>query len=163
KDGQPKGQAPKQQAHGERLGEVKGQEPLFLVPFHPDLNPMAQFQPPTLMSRRLVESFARFVMHQPHPDQPEYRPVRVKVYRVIHRLPPVLAMAQGVDPCHPTYYLPFYQGEFDGEGNLTREAQADPFLYWLLPILPDNPNDPESTVRAYVYKHAGDSGWVRHR
>ena len=66
--------------------------------------------------------------------------------------------------------LPYYHGEFDPEGNLldAQEFDADgvlvkgdPHLYWLLPTLVDNVQDPHSTVWAWVYRHAGDRNWVR--
>jgi hypothetical protein len=34
-------------------------------------------------------------------------------------------------------------------------------LYWLIPILADNPANPSlGPIRAWVYKHAGDEDWV---
>ena len=32
----------------------------------------------------------------------------------------------------------------------------DPFLFWLLSILPEDVRDPESRWNCYIFKHAGD-------
>jgi hypothetical protein len=42
-------------------------------------------------------------------------------------------MAAGKDPYLPTRYLPYFQGEFDPEGNLL--DPKDPFLYWYVPMV----------------------------
>jgi hypothetical protein len=112
-------------------------------------------------------------MRLPHPDHPEAEPQSVKVYRVIHIIPNSMQyLMDDFDPCDPVMYLPYYMGqydakgrlldgEFDTEGHLNDESKKDPFLYWLLPILRDNPADREhSLIRAYVFRHAGEQAWV---
>src|SRR5262249_24938333 len=105
-----------------------------IVPFHPQSNPPdAQFQPPAVHAKRLLESYARHITAQPHPDDPAKRAVKVKIYRVGHLIPSAKQMASDFHPCDPTLYLPYYVGEYDTQGKLTREAEEDPLLYWLLP------------------------------
>src|SRR5262249_39963916 len=109
-----------------------------IVPFHPQSNPPdVQFQPPAVYAKRLLESYARHITALPHPDDPEKRAGRVKIYRVVHLIPSAKQMASGIHPCAPTLYLPFYVGEYDTEGKLTQEAEDDPLLYWVVPILLD--------------------------
>ena len=59
--------------------------------------------------------------------------VGVKVYRVVHRMLTPKETALGAQPDKKWMYQPFFQGEFDVDGNL-KNAQ-DPYLYWLIPIV----------------------------
>jgi hypothetical protein len=141
------------------LGHLRP-DPGLIVPFHPEINPLSQYQAPNLFSRRLIESFARFVMQHEAARRPELRPLRVKVYRVVHVISTVRALADGWDPCFPTLFLPYYMGEFDRAGAMTRRGTEDPFLYWLVPILKEDLLDPHSRVVAHVFRHAGEPAWV---
>jgi hypothetical protein len=138
-----------------RIG-VERPDPGLIVPFHPDINPLSQYQAPNLFSRLLLESFARFVMHQAAVKDPERRPLRVKVYRVVHIIVLPQVLAAGWDPCYPTFYVPYYMGEFGPDGKMTKAGAEDPFLYWVLPIIKDDPSKPDSTIETYVFKHAGE-------
>jgi len=135
-------------------------EPPLIIPFHPELPPLNQYQAPNLDSKRILESFARFIMHRAAARDPERVPVRVKVYRVVHAIPDAETMAAGWDPCFPTLYVPFYMGEFDREGKMTSAGAEDPFLYWLLPILKKDKSKPDSEILAYVFRHAGEPAWI---
>ena len=44
--------------------------------------------------------------------------------------------------------------DFDRDGRLM--DPEDPFLFWCLPIMHKNPEDPRSPLLCYVFKHAGD-------
>ena len=84
----------------------------------------------------------------------------VKVYRVVHAIPPAAAFVNGIPPTNPTWYHPFYLGNHDMDGALIKDN--DPYLYWLLPILPQNGNDPDTEdLRTFAACTPGDSQWVR--
>lgn len=55
------------------------------------------------------------------------------------------------DPNVPTLYMPFYLGEFDREGTLTKPD--DPLLYWMVPVVRD-PRDPRKFID-YMSQYAG--------
>jgi hypothetical protein len=55
------------------------------------------------------------------------------------------------NPNAPTLYMPFYLGEYDTTGTLTKPD--DPLLYWMVPILRD-PHDPTKFVD-YMSQYAG--------
>jgi hypothetical protein len=57
----------------------------------------------------------------------------IKVYRVEHRILLPTNLEMGERPYDPTTYLPYYQGEFDTDGQLVHPN--DPLLYWLIPIV----------------------------
>jgi hypothetical protein len=120
-----------------------------------------QFRVPGDTSRRLLQQYARFMAAtHPHPHT-GVGVCGVKVYRVVHAMVSPADFAAGRSPLDPTVYLPYYQGEFDAEGNL--KGPRDPFLYWLLPILrvdeaggPGGPGQPAPpVVRDFVAIHAG--------
>src|SRR5262249_49229613 len=93
----------------------------------------------------------------------------VKVYWVEHLIASQKSIAEGLDPGHPSMFLPYYQGQFDPDGNQMDSLvfendgtlkSGDPLLYWLLPIIKEKPLDSKrSAVRWYVYQHAGDPNW----
>jgi hypothetical protein len=125
---------------------------LVPVPLHPD-SKVAQFRFPQPATKQLIESFARHVLRRPHPSHPDARPLLVKIYRVHHLIPTPQQLGFGADPRHPTYYLPYYMGEYDPAGRMTTASERDPFLYWVLPIIQDR--DDPSMLNAYVFLHAG--------
>lgn len=145
------------------------------IPFHPHVSPVTnQYQKPSFYSKKLLASFARHMAQKPHPKHPDARIKSIKVYRVVHTIPSPDLLANWRGPMHlkqlPTLYSPYYQGQFDPQGRLLDEPRfdlsgnlesGDPLLYWLIPILPDNPADPSlGPIRAWVYKHAGDEDWI---
>jgi len=146
--------------YSNRLG-IKQAEPSSLkVPMHPETG--LNYQQPTPDGRVLLSSFARHLLHQPHPD-PKFsdaKPVAVKIYRVQHQILPAAALALGADPRDWVYYLPYYVGKYDDTGRLL--DPEDPFLYWLLPMLREDATDPASRLKCYVFLHAGDEeNWIR--
>jgi hypothetical protein len=139
------------------------------IKMHPELPPAFQLREPNSYSQRMVQTYARHVAHAyPHLESPETPVVGVKVYRVVHSIPGARDFANGLEPLDETLYLPYYQGEFDSEGNL--KEPTDPFLYWLIPILkeekpsafragvgaPRKPDPRNYVVKDYVKIHAGD-------
>jgi hypothetical protein len=127
------------------------------VPYHPDA--AVNYQPPTTDARQTLSSYARYLLHQPHPEHAKAKPVSVKIYRVLHQMVPAVALAAGADPRDWINYFPYYMGEFDGNGRLL--DPEDPFLYWLLPMVRENPSDPHARLKCYVFLHAGDTDWIR--
>jgi hypothetical protein len=112
--------------------------PVF-IPVQEEYPPQAQWQHPAPFSSFVSAAYARHVAHAyPSEKDPEAPVTGVKVYRVIHTMlfPP--QMAARSNPLTPTLYMPYYQGEFDSEGNL--KDPNDPFLYWHIPIMwyPEN-------------------------
>src|SRR5262249_34882094 len=120
-------------------------------------------------SKWMLQAYARRVAYAyPHLEKPETPVTGVKIYRVVHNIPLARDFGEGIDPLDETLYLPYYQGEYDAEGNL-KEPQ-DPFLYWLIPILkeekpttfrtgvgaPRKADRHNSEVKDYVKIHAGD-------
>jgi hypothetical protein len=108
-----------------------------------------EYREPVNYSKQLLKSYARYVLsNYPYLDeqgvpQPDVKPLKVKIYRVIHAIPDMSHIANGFYPYDPTTYLPYYQGEFDTQGKLLDGATikdgvivkpGDPFLYWLIPI-----------------------------
>ncbi len=147
----------------------------LVIPFHPAIAPPQQFLQPNEQSRLLLSSYARHVCRIPHPTHPEYKIKSVKIYRIEHSFVDMSPMGPFVedrmDPRHPATYKPFYLGEYDPEGNLLDISQfdlqgnllkaGDPFLFWLLPMLPDDPDDlrgfmAKSRIKSWVAVHAGD-------
>jgi hypothetical protein len=57
----------------------------------------------------------------------------VKLYRVTHQVISPLELSKGLHPLDKTKYLPYFLGEFDGQGQLI--DPNEPFLYWYLPIV----------------------------
>lgn len=112
-----------------------------------------QYRVPGDSSRRMLRSYARyFALAHPH-DDPAVPVTGVKIYRVVHAMIQPGAFVTGVEPTDPVLYLPYYQGEYDRAGNL--KDPADPFLYWLVPIL--RPAGPGSEVRDFLELHAAHS------
>lgn len=130
----------------------------FAIPFHPQIPHPQQQMPPNLETQRLLESYARFVCRLPHPDHPDWKIQKVRVYKVTHLIIPVPQFFWGMDPREPETYQPVYLGEYDPEGNLL--DTESPFLYWILPILREDRDHPE-IVRDYASLHAGDPNWQR--
>jgi hypothetical protein len=115
-----------------------------------------QYRVPTDNAQRLLGSYAHFVAGAyPHAD-PGISVASVKVYRVVHGLVPPGDFADGRDPRDPTLYQPYYQGEFDRDGNLIHPN--DPFLYWLLPVLRVQGPAREELLNL-VALHAGSDPW----
>jgi hypothetical protein len=144
------------------LGQVRPEPAAnrLLIPFHPELRAEFQYQRPNYYSKDLIRSYAQHALSLPHPEHPDAVAKTVKVYRVRHEIMQPRAYATGMHPTDMTFYLPYYMGEFDTEGRMTREAQTDPLLYWLLPNLRDDRLHPEN-VRCHYLRHAGDRNWVQ--
>ena len=136
----------------QRLGQMKPKEPF--IPLHPFVQ---NFQQPTAAGRQLLESFARHVLSLPPPKEyPGAKPKSVKIYRVWHLTCTAQDLNKGLDPHDWTYYIPYYVGQFDPQGNLL--DPEDPFLYWALPILRDYRT---GEIRCYLFKHSGDDNRFR--
>jgi hypothetical protein len=117
-----------------------------VIPFHPADNVNIQYRLPNPdVIRYLLPSYASHVILEHTPDKHAAARTTVKVYRLEHRtMPPdqfTRRLADGgyQSPYHPVTYRPFFLGEFDVHGKLLN-PQED-LLYWLIPILPADPND----------------------
>jgi hypothetical protein len=133
------------------------------IPYHPELQEVAQINIPQDGPRRLLQSFARHLARQyeVHPDNPALTFESVKIYRVIHVIPPIFFLMNGIAPTDPQLYNAYYVGNYDRTGKLVQDH--DPYLWWLLPTLRDHPLDPDSAIKDYARLHAGDPNWVRAR
>ena len=128
--------------------------------------------PVDLVSRQVLPSYARHLARANARDGWEVR--GVKIYRTQHT---IITPDQfvGFDsmtntrvnpwgPYNGALYMPYFQGEFDPNGNL--KDPEDALLYWLVPIVPyDTPPASRKEYREsggfkryfvdYVSKHAG--------
>ena len=148
---------------GEKLRqEVVGMKPpkfVLEVPFHPTLTTERQYLKPNISSRKMLSSLIRRAALTPHPVNPDWKIHSIKAYRVVHHfVPPHLFIPGTVEPNDPTFYHPFYLGRHDPEGNL---IEADePLLYWVIPVIRSDRNDPLAPIRNYAFLHAGDPNWI---
>ena len=133
------------------------------IPLHPAIAFQQQVFIPTPGSKKLLASYAHFVAskHAVHPDpeKGDWTFKSVKVYRVVHWIPPVQWFLNHIPPTDPETYRAFYIGNYKADG--TAENDQDPYLYWWLPALRDNQNDPDSQIHDYARLHAGDPQWIR--
>jgi hypothetical protein len=143
------------------VGEPDLKQEHYIIPMHPGVIQMQQVQIPSESTKRLLASYARFVAREfaVNPSEPDWQFKSVKVYRVVHMIPTALILNNGIAPTDPELYRPYFMGNFDAEGDLIEDG--DPYRYWLLPIMRDHMNDPESEIKDYCRVHAGDPEWVR--
>jgi hypothetical protein len=144
--------------------EVLGvkQEPLALgrwVPYHPIVPFLAQYGRPDYGVKQLLRCFARHVTRLPHPQHPGLKATSVKIYRVRHQTLEPAELGNGLDPNALPSYWAYYLGKYDPNGKLLDEQ--DPFLYWLLPTIPEgmDPTVPPEMARpdvvsVYAFLHA---------
>jgi hypothetical protein len=132
------------------------------IPYHPELLPALQYHLLQDQSRRLIESYVRYV------GQTFGGPEKVKgikVYRVEHRMLSPEEFARGDDPFDKTTYFPYYLGEYHVPADRKASDQwtlKDPdewMLYWLVPII-RQPKPPGTRGDGQPYKnfleyHAG--------
>jgi hypothetical protein len=146
------------------------------IPMSPYSDLASQYREPADLTKRYIRSYVRHVARtQKHPTDPDRRIRRIKVYRLIHQIIIAPHVEAGLSPLDPCLYTPFYQGEFDADGNLqgpraglppafhqpikfkflnnagvvedAEEPAQDPFLYWMLPIT----REPDPTVAKPVF------------
>jgi hypothetical protein len=143
------------------------------IPFAPEEieQPIFQYRMPRPdVTRYLLPSYARHLLIAN--SRPGRKAVRVKIYRLEHRVIPVSTFASGMSPFHPLTYKPYFLGEYylnpeTDSGELVNPQ--DPMLYWLVPIVPKRPEAmkppdqvrfEDETVDDYLSKHAGfDVKW----
>ncbi len=135
-------------------------KPNFPIPVHPAMPYLQQVKIPNDTSRRLLGSYARFVAkkHADHAD-PNMQVKSVKIYQVVHWIPPVQWFLNHIPPTDPELYRAYYVGNYDPEGKLIDDK--DPYRFWLLPTIREDQNDPDSQIRDYARLHAGDPHWIR--
>ncbi len=129
------------------------------VPMHPAWTKSAQFKLPQAPVKWSIESYARHVIWIHQQEFPERRYQSVRIYRVVHQLPPKDMYFAGWSPTDPEFYTPIYLGRFNPSGEML--DKDDPLLYWMLPILRDRPNDLSSPIKDWARHHAGDPYWIR--
>jgi hypothetical protein len=139
------------------------------IAVHPHLPEVAQYREPTAYSKRMLETYTRFIAsHTPHPTDKEKQVVGVKVYRTLHLILSPNDVKQRIDPEDPTNYYPFYMGEYTTDGKL--KNPDDPCLYWLVPIIKTSrvragvgklstPRDQEDEIIDYCSIHAELADW----
>jgi hypothetical protein len=110
-----------------------------------DILPNMQYSEPQDHAKRLLASYARHVLDStPLPGSPDVKARWVRVYRITHRIITPGEVVHGGSPLSEIYYVGYYMGKFNPEGEL-QDAQ-DPFLYWYLPIAYVPPNYGERGV-----------------
>ena len=129
-----------------------------VIPFSPYDEPEMQYQLPNPeVARFIIPSYASHVVLEHTPDKETAAKTTVKVYRLRHNTMTVDEFINwrkqpnaNTNPYHPTWYRPYFLGEFDARGNL-RDPQ-EPMLYWLVPILPRLGGVPpgETTKRPFI-------------
>lgn len=142
-----------------RVGVEQSKHPE--IPLRPNMLPTQQVYIPTDASRRMVASCARFVARkfEKHPEHPDWELKSVKVYRVVHFIPSVQWFQNQIPPTDPELYLPYYVGNYDSRGVIIEDL--DPYRFWLIPVIRDDQNNPDSPIRDYARWHAGDPNWIR--
>jgi hypothetical protein len=147
--------------------------PRLIVPFHPEGSWWTQYLPPNSFNQKMISSYASHIATAWELNHPGTSVDSVMVYWAVHTIVNRGPLVAGRDPAHPAMYLPYYQGKFDREGKLLDEPiytniggmlnpdTGDPFMYWLIPILIDGPQENDSPVYDYVRLHAGDPNWHR--
>jgi hypothetical protein len=130
------------------------------IPLNGYIPPMQQIWIPSESSHQMLSSNARFVARKfaTHPSE-GWTFKSVKVYRVVHWIPPVLWFENGIPPTDPELYRPFYAGQFNKHGHLIEDQ--DPYRYWLITSIRQNPNNPDSGIYDFCRLHAGDPRWYR--
>lgn len=147
---------------GERNPAIVGLGPLkndVLVPLNPSYTTIQQYAPPQDYIKRYLQAFARHVIHKHQTMHPDRKYTTVRMYRVVHRIPPTNLFFFGLEPTDPEFYLPIYFGEYDAAGTL--QNPDDPLLYWYLPILRERPGIADSAIKDWARRHAGDPYWIR--
>ncbi|HEX3150650.1 MAG TPA: hypothetical protein VHR66_21410 [Gemmataceae bacterium] len=99
--------------------------------------------PNDLVVRQVLPSYAHHIAESY--ARPGWDVRSVKIYRALHV---ICSMSEfhgwdtvsgttkaGKDPYNASYYLAYFQGEFDKNGRLV--DPTDPMLYWLVPIIQD--------------------------
>jgi hypothetical protein len=146
------------------------------IPLGPGLAIEPQYREPNALSKIWLSSYVRHVARTyKHAARPDKKVHRVKVYRVEHELILPMQYGEGRRLDDPSLYFPFYMGEYDADGKLLSRTlrfdedgtivdDRDPFLYWLIPIVPDispeqkvsSPDYYNYPVINYLKRHAGD-------
>lgn len=115
------------------LAPDDGRDAVF-IPVMEEFPAQLQWQAALPYSRFMVAAYARHVAHAyPSEQHPGAAVTGVKVYRVVRAIIVPPQMVAGMSPADLTLLQPYYQGEFDEDGNL--KDPNDPFLYWHIPIM----------------------------
>jgi hypothetical protein len=133
--------------------------PIKVAPWDPQTSdgtpPAFQYREPNMISKKTIESYARHVGMTYHSDAHPDVPVKsVKIYRVVHMIVAPEQLAHDLDSDDPTNFTPYFQGEFDREGNMISKLD-DPFLYWLIPIL----REPKESRKPAAAKPNQPAAW----
>jgi len=141
------------------------------IPTHPDLDAAVQYNRPNDSSILMIQSYARHVANTYKSTvDPDKEVQTVMMYRVLHRILFAYQIADEMDPNNPTTFWPYFQGEFNKDGELVTNP-SDGMLYWLIPIIyePKNrlaqamnppgkkPNLDDYVIVDYCKAHAGDT------
>jgi hypothetical protein len=126
----------------------------------PNVPAAMQYRRPYPSSALMIKSYARYVAHTyKSTSDPDKEIATVKVYRVVHQIVPANEFVD-TDPNDPTFFWPYFQGEFDTNGEMVTQQREfdqegvmiqddDPFLYWLIPIM-DEPKNRNAPFQANV-------------
>jgi hypothetical protein len=122
--------------------EIRQRRLQMPIPMHPGDEQEIQYQLPNAeVVRYIIPSYASHVILEHTPDAKTAARTTVRVYRIQHNTMPVEEFVNArkrpgmiTDPYHPTWYRPYFLGEFNAVGTLLNPQE--PMLYWLVPILP---------------------------
>jgi hypothetical protein len=117
-----------------RLGARRSRGDKDNIWMHPSLPEMFQYRHPNPTAMLLTSAYARHLARMfPTLDGKNIK--RIKIYRETHNIVNVALFANGQSAGDELLYLPYYFGTFTPDGTLT--DPKSPYLYWLIPILPD--------------------------
>jgi hypothetical protein len=109
------------------------------IPLHPSDEQITQYRlPEPTVARFVLPSYASHVILDHTPNKEVAAMTTVKVYRMQHNTMTVddfinwRKRSVPTSPYHPTWYRPFFMGEFNARGDLVNPQE--PMLYWLVPI-----------------------------
>jgi hypothetical protein len=128
-----------------RAGQLDG------IPMHALRSQADQFQLPTPYTKLVLASYARRAAHAiPHPTDPARKVDSVKLYRLSHAFLTPVDVSKGKDPRDKEFYLPYFMGEYDAEGQLNNPD--DPYLYWVIPSMAARPENDQEERDPYYFE-----------
>jgi hypothetical protein len=135
--------------------------PLYIDSYGMNLD--LQYARPSLHSKRMLSSYVRHLAHKFLKENPGSTILEIKAYKVTHKILNPKQVIDGIDPCAPTEFEPYFMGAFNAAGQLLDEQ--DPYLYWLIPIYQEQvvtEKGPQVRIYNWLLLHGGDRNWIMH-
>jgi hypothetical protein len=145
----------KSEAYTRRMQVHAGTWPGYpRIPIAPqDLEPWGvQYKVPTpMITSYILPSYTRHVAYAY--STPDRVAVKVRAYRLEHRIIQQQHLKAGFSPFDPVSYRVYFLGDYTPAGELI--DPQDPMLFWLIPIVPKyNAPAGEKNYEDYLEKHA---------